>query len=121
MLLPTNGRVIIIDDVAEQAVPLISVLSKFNVPSSYFNAQIESLPLKKINDVRVLFLDINLNGGQQPNWPIEKGMLISNITNIIEAKVPYVLFVWSVNESSQFDDVVELFDQELLEYKPLIP
>lgn len=120
MILPTNGRVIIIDDEPKQALPLISVLSKFNTPCSYFDAKKDSLPDRKFSDVRILFLDINLNGGQQPNWSIEKGILINNISGVIEPHIPYILFVWSLNETEHFDDLKELFDTELIDYKPII-
>lgn len=121
MILPTNGRVIIIDDEPSQAVPLISVLSKYNIPSSYFDARKDSLPEHKLSDTRVLFLDINLNGGQQPNWEAEKGMLINNIEGILKPNTPYILFVWSVNETEHFVDLENLFNKELAAYKPIIP
>lgn len=121
MILPKNGRVIIIDDESAQAIPLISALSKFNIATTYFDARKETLPLKRFNDVRVVFLDINLVGGAQPSWHTEKAILINNITSIIEPQTPYILFVWSVNETDHFEDLVKLFDEDLNPYKPIVP
>ena len=120
MILPRNGRVIIIDDVRDQAIPLILALSKYNISTIFFDAQKQSLPITKIKDVRILFLDINLNGGQQPNWETEKAIIRKNITSIIEPKVPYILFVWSVNETDHIKDLRKLFDEELIDYKPIV-
>jgi hypothetical protein len=121
MILPKNGRVIIIDDEPAQAIPLISALSKYNVSSTYFDAKKETLPVSTFSDVRVMFLDINLNGGQQPNWETEKSMISNNIRSIINPHTPYILFVWSVNETDHFDDLVLLFNEGLVDYKPIAP
>ncbi len=121
MILPKNGRVIIIDDEPNQAIPLILALSKYNVSSTYFDAKKETLPETRFSDVRVMFLDINLNGGQQPNWETEKSMLRMNITSLINPQTPYILFVWSVNEEDHFKNLELLFDQELKDYKPIAP
>jgi hypothetical protein len=120
MILPKNGRIIIIDDEAIQALPLIFALSKHNIATTYFNAKKETLPVRKFNDVRVVFLDINLNGGQQPNWATEKAMLINNISSIIEPHTPYILFVWSVNEEGQYEDFIQLFNEELVDFRPIV-
>jgi len=119
MILPRNGRVIIIDDQADQALPLINAFSKYNIASTYFNATKETIPVKRFNDVRVVFLDINLNDGPS-NWSIERSLLIAYVTAIIEPGTPYILFVWSVKEDTQFSDVVKLFDEELSDYKPIL-
>lgn len=121
MILPKNGRVIIIDDESAQVMPLISALSKYSIATTYFDAKKETLPLKKSNDVRVVFLDINLNGGSQPDWNTEKGLLINNITSIIEPQTPFILFVWSVNETGHFEDLKTLFGNELKDYNPIVP
>ncbi len=104
-----------------EAFPLISALSKYNIATTFFDAKKESLPQNRFRDVRVLFLDINLNGGAQPNWATEKAMLISSINSIIEPNTPYILFVWSVNEGAHLADLIKLFDEELREYKPIAP
>jgi hypothetical protein len=119
MLFPKTGRVIIIDDKVHHATPLISALSRNNIPSSYFNARTESFPINLIDDARLMFLDINLTEGNL-NWDTEKAALIQNVISTIEPDQPYVLFIWSVNETSQFADVVTLFENELKRYKPLV-
>jgi len=121
MILPKNGRVIIIDDVHKQAMPLILALSKYNISSTYFDAKKENLPVEKIKDVRVVFLDLNLNSGQQLNWETEKSIIQQNIIAIISPNTPYLLFVWSVNEGVHFEDLKGLFENELREYKPIAP
>lgn len=118
MILPKSGRVIILDDKINQALPLINALSKNNTATAYFNGDVGTAPDNTFKDVRVLFLDINLTQGQS-NWANEKAIIIANIRRIVEPNTPYILFIWSVNEQSQYDDVVTLFGEELIEYKPV--
>ena len=129
MILPKNGRVIVIDDEQDQAFPLISALSKHNISTTYFDGtSIETMPETKFGDARVVFLDINLNGASQPSWKNERGLIINAITHIIEPNIPYILFIWSVKsndptdddpEKTLFQEVSELFDNELIDYKPM--
>lgn len=118
MILPKSGRVIILDDKINQALPLINALSKNNTATAYFSGDVSTAPDNTFKDVRVLFLDINLTQGQSI-WENEKTTIIANIKRIVEPMTPYILFIWSVNEQSQYDDVVTLFGEELIDYKPV--
>lgn len=119
MNLPKNGRVIIIDDKPSQAMPLIQALAKNKISTTYFDAKKETFPVSQYYDVRVLFLDINLNDGPSV-WETEKSLLINTIQQIIAPKTPYIIFLWSVNEVDNTSDVIKLFKEELNDYAPLI-
>jgi hypothetical protein len=61
MNLPGNGSVVVIDDKHEEALPLLKVLSKNQVPVTYFmGGDPDELPVHPLTDIRLLFLDINL-------------------------------------------------------------
>lgn len=60
MNLPKNGRIVIIDDSPEDAIPLIECLSANGHPSSYFSGEtISELP-EDLDGVRLVFLDMEL-------------------------------------------------------------
>ena len=60
-MIPLNGRIAIIDDVIEQALPLMRVLSKNRIPYVFYKGnRMEDLPDKPDNDIRILFLDLKL-------------------------------------------------------------
>ena len=63
MNIPLNGRIAIIDDQFNQALPLINILSQNQTPHTYFSGDVNFLPKEgeNLNDIRVLFLDINLS------------------------------------------------------------
>ena len=62
MSLPINGRITIIDDQFDQALPIINVLSKNKQAYTYYSGDLQFLPNQDEvpNDIRLLFLDINL-------------------------------------------------------------
>ena len=61
-ILPINGRVAIVDNSLEQAQPLMQELSKRRIPFEYYDGKYENFPDEDTdyNDIRVLFLDLNL-------------------------------------------------------------
>jgi len=120
-MLPKNGRVLIIDDEAQQVIPLQLALSKFQISTTWYNGEIDYLPEIKYNDVRIIILDLNLVGSSSLNWVSDKSIIISTFTNILEKGIPYVIFLWSMNETEHLEDVSKLFDEELKEYKPIVP
>lgn len=98
MNLPINGRIAIIDDQIIQALPIIEVLSKQQCPILYFSGDLRFLPdeTDNYNDIRVLFLDIELNGNNETPKVIKRSRLISVLNRVISVdNFPYVLIYWS--------------------------
>lgn len=119
---PLNGRVAIIDDNFQQALPLINVLSKKRCPSVYFSGDVKDLPDEKTvqNDIRVLFLDINLIDDSARNPKELRAKLVPVLTRIIsEDNYPYVLVYWSRNEKEHASLVTDIFDKDLPKRKPI--
>ena len=70
-MIPLNGRIAIVDDQIEQALPLMRVFAKNNIPYVFYKGTApEFLPERPENDIRILFLDLNLLDGRD-NQPKE--------------------------------------------------
>jgi hypothetical protein len=122
MNFPKNGRIAIIDDQISQAEPLIKIFSKRQLPLTYFSGDPDFLPEigDNLNDIRVLFLDINLiDNGEHPN-KVLKGRLIPVLERVIsEENYPYVLIYWSRHEHHKTLIEDEIFNEELVSRKPI--
>lgn len=101
MNIPQNGRIVIIDDKIDQALPLINVLAQRRCPYSYFSGELKYLPDEgaNLNDVRILFLDINLIDDKIHTDKELASRLIPVLQRIISKdNYPYILIYWSRNE-----------------------
>ena len=63
MLLPKNGRIVVIDDKYEEALPLLRSIWQNGFAAIYFNGERKYLPQAPLDDVRVIFLDMELETG----------------------------------------------------------
>ena len=100
-MLPINGRIAIVDDQLSQAAPLIKTLSKNRLPHTYFSGEVEFLPdtNDNDNDIRILFLDINLIDNSEHENKVLKSRLIPVINRIISLNnYPYIIVYWSRHE-----------------------
>lgn len=120
-IIPLNGRIAIVDDVIEQALPLMRVLSKNNIPYVFYKGDdINFLPEQPENDIRILFLDLNLLGGRDTNPKDIRSVLFSTINKIISPyNYPYVLILWSRQESEYKAMLQEMFNNELKQCAPI--
>lgn len=120
-LIPWNGRVAIVDDNINQALPLMRVLAKNNIPYVYYKGnEITYLPEQPENDIRILFLDLNLLGGLEVPSKNIRATLISLIRHIISpTNYPYILVPWSRQEKEYGDMLREIFDVELKNCAPI--
>lgn len=120
MIIPKNGRVIILDDKIEQALPLIKVLSKNKIAFTYYSEEIEYLPNENNphDDVRLIFLDINLSDGGAPEESI-KSQLKNTLQRIIKSGTPYIAAIWSLKENEYENLLQDLFDNLIPGLKPL--
>lgn len=123
MNIPLNGRIAIIDNEIKQALPLIKVFSKNQIPYVFYKGDdLEFLPDEnsRYNDIRILFLDINLLNGKTPSNKEVKSTLYSVLKRVIsETNFPYSLIYWSRQENEYSNVVEELFDNELQDRKPI--
>jgi hypothetical protein len=122
MNIPLNGRIAIVDDQPSQIEPLMKVLSKKQLPFTYFSGDYNFLPSigENKNDIRVLFLDINLiDNTERPNKEL-KSKLIPVLSSIIsEDNYPYVIIYWSRHERHKSLVEEEIFGNELKDRKPI--
>lgn len=98
--LPKNGRVIIVDDQIEQALPLINFFSKQKVSFTYFDGKSDSLPKngEGFDDLRLIFLDVNLDGNQIPDHNTIRS-LQGRIKRLVNKVIhPYILVMWTRHE-----------------------
>ena len=117
--LPRNGRIVVIDDKAEEAAPLIRALSKKGFPVTYFTGNIEDLPEKGLPDMRIIFADISLNTEGQSDK--NKFSAISSIIKKIigEERFFYIIVVWTKHDEL-FDDLKEYWQNANINIKPLL-
>lgn len=124
MNIPVNGRIAIIDDKIKQAEPIIKILSKRQMPLTYFSGELAFLPEigDNLNDIRVLFLDINLiDDSEHPN-KILKARLVPVLERVIsEENYPYVLIYWTRHNGSEHKQLIEeeIFNHDLANRKPI--
>jgi hypothetical protein len=96
VIFPQNGRVLIIDDKIQHAQAIMKMLSKNKVKYSYFSGSLGDIPNPPMNDVRIIFLDLQLMNYPEPekdaNHDIEVlKKVISDNNNL------YILLIWSRN------------------------
>lgn len=124
MNLPLNGRVAIIDDQISQAAPLMNIFSKQQIPFTYFSGDLKYLPEegKNHNDIRVLFLDINLLDDGVQTDKVLKARLIPVIKRIISKdNYPYLVIYWSRHQNTSDKKLIEkeIFGKDLKDRKPI--
>jgi hypothetical protein len=97
MVLPQNGRIVIVDDNINEAAPLMKVLSKLRVPFNYYSGvKASDFPENpNENNLRILFLDLNIF-----ELTTDVKSVISSIHPILQAIIPdapnpYLLIIWS--------------------------
>ncbi|MBM3235563.1 hypothetical protein FJZ31_04625 [Candidatus Poribacteria bacterium] len=98
MNIPESGRVVIVDDIPDEGLPLLRSLSAKGIPATYFTGNIEELPDTQLPSVRILFLDIVLETeGQDDKTKISKA--ISVIDSIVDRKSgPFLVVAWTKHE-----------------------
>jgi len=94
---PENGSVVIVDDQIEEALPLMKVLSKLDIPFRYLSGSYDELPQSPFNNVRIVFLDIQLEGMDGVREDKTKLSTLANVINRIvsEKCSPYIIIAWT--------------------------
>lgn len=123
MYLPINGRVAIIDNNIMEATPLMKIFSKNRIPYVFIDGgDMGWLPddENNLNDIRLIFLDLNLTGDRTPDVKEVKSNLYGVLRRVISSNnFPYSIILWSKQESEYAETVKELFDKELSDRKPI--
>lgn len=113
--LPNGGKVVIVDDCFHEVLPLINILNKDRIPVMYFTGNKKELPPKKLQGVRVFFLDLRFSPSVDPKT------IVSNACNILKNILendngPYLLIIWSSTGDEYKSDL-----EEALKDKPYKP
>ena len=97
---PENGSIVIVDDQIDEALPLMKVLSKNGIPFKYFNGKAEELPDGPLDNVRIVFLDIELEGMEGVTADKTKLSTLANvISRIVTRKCqPYIIIAWTKHQ-----------------------
>ena len=113
---PENGAVVIVDDQIEEALPLMNALSKMDIAYKYFTGKQDELPATPLKNVRILFLDIELEGMQGVTEDKTKLSALANVISKIISKdcSPYIIIAWT-----KHGKLVEKLDKYLSKIKPL--
>ena len=102
--LPADGSVLVVDDKAEDALPLIELLSSKGFACTYYSGADEKLPAQPVQKVRLAFFDIQLFGPSDPT------SYAANILRLINRLVasgngPYIIVLWTTIASHEADTV----------------
>jgi|SRR5690554_5870961 len=125
MNIPINGRIAIIDDVYDQAEPLIRILSKNQIPYTFYKG-VDSRYLpeenERVNDIRLLFLDINLiDDTAVPNERQMRSALVYSLERVLSSNnFPYSIIYWSRHQEEHKALIEDIFENELNDRKPII-
>jgi hypothetical protein len=105
--LPRNGSVVIIEDNFEEALPLIQLLSKNGIATTFYMGGKDDFPLAANQTVRLVFLDLQLAAPPTSEDTLAT-MHISNLKKIIPRdNGPYILVLWSQRINQYADRLKE--------------
>jgi hypothetical protein len=118
-IFPQNGRVLIIDDQIDEAKPLMKILSKNEVKYSFFSGMNSENPSKKMEDIRLIFLDLQLHlPGKTPDPNSDVKDDIQLLRNLISPKNSmYILLIWSKNIETDHGTIFK----EMIKTEKMLP
>lgn len=99
MIIPRGAKVVIIDDVMDETLPLIKALSQENVPFIYYTGlDKDELPAHPLQNIRLVFLDLEL-GSKGLSQKNQRSKAIGILKSIIgKNNGPYVVVIWSKHD-----------------------
>jgi hypothetical protein len=90
------SKVIVIDDKENEVTGLLRALSKRDIPFLYFKGRQEELPSTPITGVRIVFLDMKLEGMERQEPVTVASMLMNILKNTISTNNgPFLIFAWT--------------------------
>jgi len=123
MSIPLNGRIAIIENELKEALPLMKAFSKNQIPYVFYKGDdLTYLPNEnsRFNDIRILFLDLNLIDKAKPSAKQVKSVLFGVLKKVISKdNYPYSIIYWSKQENDYSKTLKELFDKELKDRAPI--
>ncbi len=103
-------KVVVIDDQLEEAMPVLKALGKIGVGAIYFSGDPDELPDAPLKGIRMLFLDLDLNGAGGEEEKII-GQTLSVLERIIAKEPsPLAIIVWT-----KYKEYVEALKKKLEE------
>lgn len=121
MILPTNGKVAIFDDKYDDVKNLLGSLSKQKIPYFYFQDEGgEDLPETPINNIRLIFLDIELVTDNKSTDQTIISYIGGRLAKVLKPNSNYVLIYWSTKLEKYKDLINNAFDHILKDYKPIL-
>ncbi|TLX73000.1 hypothetical protein E9993_16170 [Labilibacter sediminis] len=121
MILPNNGKVVIIDDKPEQVKNLMSALSKDQVSFCYYQDEAgRDLPKSQLKNIRLVFLDLMLEHDITPETVNPRNIVSSVFSRLMKLisknNGPYFLIIWSTESKRFADAVLQEFEKDSLSY-----
>lgn len=94
MHFPRCGKVLVIDDRIEEAMPLLNILGQKGVSTIYFSGMQAEFPQAPFNEIRLVFCDLKFYASSDPKT------IVSNVVGILQGLIaadngPYILLIWS--------------------------
>lgn len=111
MLFPRCGKVLVIDDQIEEAMPLLNLLGKKGVPTMYYSGNLSELPEVPFDEIRLVFCDLKFNVAPDPK------SVASNVFSILKSLIannngPYILLVWSAHGADYLEELQKILETE---------
>jgi hypothetical protein len=100
MGIPIKGRVVVVDDkINEDAAPLVQALSQIGISSFFYTGRRSSLPDNPLGGVRLLFLDLKLEG---IDFSLDDDGIAKALQPVVEKIIgsdngPYILLGWTTS------------------------
>ncbi len=104
MQFPRCGKVLVIDDRIEEAMPLLNILGQKGVSTIYFSGMQTEFPPTPFNEIRLVFCDLKFYASSDPK------NVVSNVVAILQGLIaadngPYILLIWS-SHGTDFEDAL---------------
>lgn len=93
MNFPKTVRVLAVDDNQEEIKPLLQALNKLEVPALHYTGRLEELPLRKKVGIRLLFLDIELEGMEGKTDTEKSSTVCEVVSRLIDLQNNGPLFI----------------------------
>lgn len=107
MELPKSGSVVIIDDMINEAMPIMEALSSQGVSYCYYDGKPSNYPQKPLSNVRLIFLDMHLDeiaSASHSSKNIVSGLMSGLEAILDENNGPYVILVWSKHDAQHMKE-----------------
>ena len=110
-------KVVVVDNDDDEASALIRTLSERDTPVLYYKGRKNELPENPITGVRIVFLDMKLEGMERQEPETIVSSLMGLLKKIVSSRNgPYLIFAWT-----KHDDLLKEFRKQLEERGSDIP